>query len=125
MRTPIAYALGFPARMSAPTTRLDLATIGQLTFEAPDPVRFPCLALAQASLRAGGGAPTILNAANEVAVEAFLAGRIGFLDIGRTVERTMGRPDWPSAAALNSLDGIIALDAQARSAAQSAVASLH
>jgi 1-deoxy-D-xylulose-5-phosphate reductoisomerase len=113
MRTPIAYALGYPDRIAAPTARLNLAQLGQLTFESPDPVRFPCLALAQHALRALGGAPTILNAANEVAVEAFLAGRIGFSDIARVVESALkscerlGRtPD--------SIDEALALDAEAR-----------
>ncbi len=89
MRTPIAYALGWPRRMPAPSARLDLAKLGQLTFEAPDPVRFPALRLARDTLHQGGGAPTILNAANEVAVHGFLAGRIGFLDIVRVVERCL------------------------------------
>jgi 1-deoxy-D-xylulose-5-phosphate reductoisomerase len=89
MRTPIAYTLGFPNRIEAPTRRLNLADLGQLSFEAPDTVRFPCLALAQDALRQGGGAPTILNAANEVAVEAFLARKLGFLDIPRVVESAL------------------------------------
>ena len=81
MRTPIAYALAWPRRMAAPAARLDLARIGQLTFEAPDLKRFPALALAREALRIGGSAPTVLNAANEVAVAAFLAGRIAFPDM--------------------------------------------
>ncbi len=81
MRTPISYALAWPQRMTTPATRLDLAQIAQLTFQAPDSNRFPALNLAREALRAGGGAPTVLNAANEVAVAAFLAGKIGFLDI--------------------------------------------
>jgi 1-deoxy-D-xylulose-5-phosphate reductoisomerase len=125
MRTPIAYALGFPARMAAPTHRLDLAAVGQLTFEEPDPVRFPCLALAQLALRRGGGAPTILNAANEVAVEAFLAGQIGFLDIGRTVETVLEQAASRAGAALNSLDDFLSLDADARAVARRLIASLH
>jgi len=124
MRTPIAFALGFPERMSAPTTRLDLAAVGQLTFEAADPVRFPCLGLAQLALRAGGGAPTILNAANEVAVEAFLAGKIGFLDIGRTVESTLERTVSPADSKLNSLDEFVSLDGDARSVARRLIGSL-
>jgi 1-deoxy-D-xylulose-5-phosphate reductoisomerase len=91
MRTPIAYTLGYPNRIDAPTRRLNLADLGQLSFEAPDTVRFPCLALAQAALRQGGSAPTILNAANEVAVEAFLARKLGFLDIPRVVESTLDK----------------------------------
>jgi 1-deoxy-D-xylulose-5-phosphate reductoisomerase len=89
MRTPIAYALGWPRRIEAPVRRLDLAALGHLTFEAPDIERFPALKLARHALQTGGCAPTILNAANEVAVAAFLAGRIGFLDIARIVEDTL------------------------------------
>ncbi|MEO1329596.1 MAG: 1-deoxy-D-xylulose-5-phosphate reductoisomerase [Pseudomonadota bacterium] len=86
MRTPIAFALGWPERISAPVARLDLAEIGRLDFERPDLERFPALRLAREALAAGGAAPTALNAANEVAVAAFLDGRIGFLDIARLVE---------------------------------------
>jgi 1-deoxy-D-xylulose-5-phosphate reductoisomerase len=86
MRTPIAYALGWPDRIKAPTARLDLIKLGQLTFEAPDEVRFPALALARAAMTRGGAATTVLNGANEMAVGAFLERRIGFLDIARTVE---------------------------------------
>src|SRR3546814_18949841 len=78
MRTPIAYALAWPERMTTPVERLDLAAIGRLTFEAPDPQRFPALALARAALCAGCTAPIPLNAANEYAVSAFLTGRQGF-----------------------------------------------
>lgn len=81
MRTPIAYTLAWPERMVTPATRLDLAQIAQLTFQGPDIERFPALAVAREALRAGSGAPTALNAANEVAVAAFLTGKIGFLDI--------------------------------------------
>lgn len=81
MRTPISYALAWPERMTTPAARLDLADIAQLTFQAPDIKRFPALALAREALCANSGAATALNAANEVAVAAFLAGRIGFLDI--------------------------------------------
>src|SRR5438045_4796108 len=88
MRTPIAYALGWPDRTPAPTKRLDLAEIGRLTFEAPDPERFPALRLAREALTRAGS-PTVLNAANETAVHAFLGGEIGFLDIAATVERTL------------------------------------
>jgi 1-deoxy-D-xylulose-5-phosphate reductoisomerase len=125
MRTPIAYALGFPDRMAAPTSRLDLAAIGQLTFEEPDPVRFPCLALAQLALRRGGVAPTILNAANEVAVEAFLAGQVGFLDIGRTVEAVLEQTDSTADSSLNSLEDFLALDSEARAVARRLIGSLH
>ena len=89
MRTPIAHALGWPKRIAAPSPRLDLARLGRLTFEPPDLERFPALLLARAALLAGGGAPTVLNAANEVAVAAFLDSRIGFLDIAAIVEDTL------------------------------------
>src|SRR6185312_2408483 len=106
MRTPIAYTLGWPNRIPAPSARLDLAKLASLTFEAPDPVRFPAIRLAQAALHAGGGAPTILNAANDIAVARFLSGDIGFLDIAAIVEHTLGRiPLSP----LGNLDAIFAL----------------
>ena len=111
MRTPIAYALAWPARMAAPVDRLDLAAIGQLTFEAPDPDRFPALRLARQALRAGGSAPTILNAANEIAVQGFLSGRNGFLDIAEIVEQVL---EAIPAAALNSLDDVQRVDREAR-----------
>jgi 1-deoxy-D-xylulose-5-phosphate reductoisomerase len=85
MRTPIAHCLGYPDRLATPTPRLDLAKIATLTFEAPDFERFPALRLALDALRAGGGLPTVLNAANEIAVEAFLDRRISFDGISRHV----------------------------------------
>ena len=115
MRTPIAYALAWPKRMPTPAKRLDLAAIGSLTFEAPDPVRFPALQLAREALRASGTAPAVLNAANEVAVHAFLKGQIGFLDIAATVERTL---ESMPAEALSSLDHLRLVDAAARERAQ-------
>jgi 1-deoxy-D-xylulose-5-phosphate reductoisomerase len=111
MRTPIAYALGWPGRTTAPTKRLDLAEIGRLTFEPPDPRRFPALRLAREALRCGGGSPTVLNAANEVAVNAFLEGRIGFLDIAATVEHTL---EQTPATQLDSLEDVYNLDSTAR-----------
>ncbi|MGE5270599.1 MAG: 1-deoxy-D-xylulose-5-phosphate reductoisomerase [Thiohalocapsa sp.] len=114
MRTPIAYALGWPGRVAAPTKRLDLAEIGRLTFEPPDERRFPALRLARAALAEGGGAPTVLNAANETAVNAFLAGRIGFLEIAATVERTLAAMPRVS---LDSLDDVYNLDRTARATA--------
>jgi 1-deoxy-D-xylulose-5-phosphate reductoisomerase len=111
MRTPIAYALGWPKRMEAPSPRLDLSRVARLTFETPDNERFPALALAREALHRGGGAPTILNAANEIAVGAFVAGEIGFLDIVRGVEETLRIIP---TVALTSLEGIRALDAEAR-----------
>src|ERR1700720_2947255 len=89
MRIPISHCLGWPARMSTPAPRLDLARVSALTFEEPDPVRFPALAIARQALAAGGAAPTILNAANEVAVREFLAGRLGFTGIPALVEATL------------------------------------
>ncbi len=120
MRTPIAYALGWPDRTAAPTKRLDLAEIGQLTFEAPDEGRFPALRLARAALCGGGGGPTVLNAANETAVHAFLAGRIGFLDIAAIVEQTLERLP---GGTLDSLDDVYNLDSTARSVAAQLVAT--
>jgi 1-deoxy-D-xylulose-5-phosphate reductoisomerase len=111
MRTPIAYALGWPRRMDAPSARLDLAQIGTLSFEAPDFARFPSLRLAREALQAGGCAPTILNAANEVAVQAFLDGRIGFTEIAGTVERVMSQSNFSPA---DSLDNVAAADGAAR-----------
>jgi 1-deoxy-D-xylulose-5-phosphate reductoisomerase len=114
MRTPIANALGWPRRIAAPSPRLDLAQLGRLTFEAPDPQRFPALALARTALASGGGAPTVLNAANEVAVAAFLDNRIGFLDIAGIVARTLERlPD----CRIDSLDDIYDADREARAVA--------
>lgn len=91
MRTPIACALAWPDRLPWPAPRLDLAAMGQLTFEAPDEVRFPALRLAREALKAGGRTPAVFNAANEVAVQAFLDRRIGFLDIAATVAETLDR----------------------------------
>ena len=111
MRTPIACALAWPARMAAPSPRLNLAEIATLTFEAPDEARFPALRLARESLAAGGAAPAILNAANEVGVHSFLAGRIGFLDIARVVEETLSRI---TNRGVTTLADVIAIDAEAR-----------
>jgi 1-deoxy-D-xylulose-5-phosphate reductoisomerase len=122
MRTPIAFALGWPQRMAAPSPRLDLAQLARLTFQAPDSKRFPALELAREALRCGGGGPTILNAANEVAVSGFLAGEIGFLDIARSVEETMRVLTAPVAP--SSLDDVQALDAEARRVAGDVVKAL-
>jgi 1-deoxy-D-xylulose-5-phosphate reductoisomerase len=119
MRTPIAYTLGWPARMSTPAKRLDLAEIGQLNFEGPDPERFPALRLARDALRDGGATPTILNAANEEAVFGFLDKRTGFLDIARIVERTL---EVVPAAPVSSLDDVHEVDADARRVARELVA---
>jgi 1-deoxy-D-xylulose-5-phosphate reductoisomerase len=111
MRTPIAHALAWPARMAAAVPKLDLVALGRLEFFAPDPVRFPALRLAREALRAGCGATTILNAANEVAVGLFLDRRLGFLDIAGVVEETLARLGTPAA---DRLDAVLALDGAAR-----------
>lgn len=114
MRVPIAYALAWPDRMDTPCERLDLAAIGRLDFEAPDFIRFPALELAREALAAGGARPAILNAANEVAVAAFLAGAVNFLEIAAIVADTLARYD---PAAPESLDAVLAIDAEARARA--------
>ncbi|MDP7650204.1 MAG: 1-deoxy-D-xylulose-5-phosphate reductoisomerase [Rhodospirillales bacterium] len=115
MRTPIAYALGWPKRMASPAPRLDLAKVKNLTFEAPDPQRFPALQLARDALQTGGGAPTVLNAANEIAVQGFLAREIRFLDIARIVEQTVAAT--PNGR-LASLDDVFEADEAARRVAR-------
>jgi 1-deoxy-D-xylulose-5-phosphate reductoisomerase len=115
MRTPIAYALAWPRRMAAPAPRLDLATIGTLTFEAPDERKFPALRLAREALHSRGTVPIVLNAANEVAVASFLAEQIGFLDIPHVVEETMLQaPD----GGVTSLLEVIEIDQDARQRAR-------
>ena len=111
MRTPISYALAWPRRMSTPVASLDLARIAALTFESPDDERFPAMKLARESLQNGGSAPIVLNAANEIAVEAFLAGEIGFLEIIRLVERTLER--FPHRG-IEDLETVLELDISAR-----------
>lgn len=120
MRTPISYALAWPHRMATPSPRLDLAEIGKLTFESPDLVRFPALRLAREALRAGGAAPTILNAANEIAVAAFLDRKIGFLDIAAMVEVTLTKLV-PRTGIPSSLEDIYEIDHSARIYAQELV----
>jgi 1-deoxy-D-xylulose-5-phosphate reductoisomerase len=119
MRTPIAYSLAWPERMHAPTKRLDLAELGTLTFEAPDVRRFPALRLAREVLAEGGSAGTVLNAANEVAVEAFLAKRIGFLAIAGVVEETLAASSALAAVPRRSVEDVLAIDADARRCARS------
>ena len=111
MRIPIASTLAWPERLETNSEPLDLARISKLEFEAPDMVRFPALRLARAAAEQGGAAPAILNAANEIAVAAFLAGRIGFLDIARLVEETLTgyAPNAP-----HTLDHLFSIDAAAR-----------
>ena len=115
MRTPIAFTLAWPERMTAPVPPLDLAEWSNLTFEAPDPDRFPSLRLAREVLVAGGNMPTTLNAANEIAVAGFLDGRIGFLEIANIVEETLNRLP---RQAMSSLAEVNAFDATARREAQ-------
>jgi 1-deoxy-D-xylulose-5-phosphate reductoisomerase len=121
MRTPIAHALAFPERIASGVAQLDLTQMASLQFHRPDFARFPCLALAFEALGAGGTAPALLNAANEVAVQAFLERRIGFRDIDRVIARVMHEN--PHGAA-SSIDAGIEQDARARSAAAQVVAAL-
>jgi 1-deoxy-D-xylulose-5-phosphate reductoisomerase len=111
MRVPIAYALAYPERIESGVKSLDLATLQTLSFERPDEARFPCLPLAYAALRAGGTAATVLNAANEIAVEAFLAARLSFTAIARVIADTLAAlPARPA----DTLDEVLAADDQAR-----------
>ena len=124
MKTPIACALAWPERMAWPAPRLDLAALGALTFEAPDEVRFPALALARQALEAGGAAPAVFNAANEVGARAFLDHKLGFLNIAAVVAETMerlARAD-EAADAPDACDAALRIDALARRTAQRIVA---
>ena len=120
MRTPIAYSLAWPERCASGVDTLDLFRVRQLDFEEPDYARFPCLRLAKEAMSAGGTAPAILNAANEVAVAAFLDETIGFTDIPRLVERALSRV---SARPADDLETILADDAAARRVADEAIAA--
>ena len=115
MRVPIASCLAWPARMESPCEPLDLAAIGQLTFEAPDETRFPATRLARQAAEAGGAAPAVLNAANEVAVAAFLAGKIGFTRIALLVEQVLESGTLPPAP--QTLDEVLTVDREARATA--------
>ncbi|MBJ7445145.1 MAG: 1-deoxy-D-xylulose-5-phosphate reductoisomerase, partial [Sphingobium sp.] len=114
MRIPIAHALAWPQRIATPCLPLDLARIGRLDFEAPDEDRFPALRLTREAAAAGGAVPAILNAANEVAVAAFLGGAIGFLDIAMIVEEVLTRYSAPMPS---TIDDVLAADAGARAMA--------
>mgnify|MGYP002019215812 CR=1 FL=1 len=114
MRTPIAYSLAWPERISAPSAKLDLAELATLTFEKPDLERFPCLRLAQEALNEGAAAAIVLNAANEVAVRSFLDENIGFMDIPRVVESCLERHDEDT---VTSIDAVKEIDARTRVAA--------
>jgi 1-deoxy-D-xylulose-5-phosphate reductoisomerase len=128
MRTPIACALAWPDRLPWPAPKLDLAALGALTFEAPDETRFPSLRLAREALQAGGCAPAVFNAANEVAVRAFLDRRIGFLDIAASVAETLGRSRSDSAPAAGAdgdpLEIALQVDREARRTAEEVVLRL-
>ncbi len=121
MRTPIAHALGWPRRIASPSRRLDFAEFTQLTFEKPDLSRFPCLQLARVCLQSGGAAPTILNAANEVAVETVSGTPNRFLGIARIVERTLSAlAPQMNGRAPETLEEVLALDGAARARAREA-----
>ena len=121
MRTPIAYGLGYPERIGAGVKPLDVVGVGRLDFEPVDKQRFPCVALAYQAMCTGGTAPAILNAANEVAVDAFLARRIRFTAIAPVIEQTLERVN---ASASGSLEEILAADQMARAAANAVTASV-
>ncbi len=124
MRTPIAVALAWPARMPAPVARLDLAAASALTFEAPDHERFPALSLARSAVTRGGAAPAILNAANEIAVEAFLDRRIAFPQIAQVVAETLEWGERGTASAPRQLSEVLALDGESRKVATDRVRSV-
>ncbi len=111
MRTPIAYSLAWPERISTPSAKLNLAELAMLTFESPDLERFPCLRLAQEALAAGAAAPIILNAANEVAVAAFLERKVNFMDIPRLVEHCLLKV---AAVQVNSIEVVMDIDGETR-----------
>jgi 1-deoxy-D-xylulose-5-phosphate reductoisomerase len=121
MRVPIAHALGFPERIESGAAPLDLAAIGQLTFERPDTQRFPCLGLAYAALRQGGTAPAVLNGANEVAVAAFLDGKLRYTAIPRVIEQALERVP---AVQVDTLETVLEADRGARRAAADCVTAL-
>jgi len=115
MRTPIAYGLAWPERIDAGVQSLDLFQVARLDFEPPDEAAFPCLGLARDAMAAGGTAPAVLNAANEVAVEAFLAGRLPFTGIAELVARVRdAEPVQPA----DELEAILDADTRARRAAE-------
>ena len=120
MRTPIAHALAWPERIESGVPALNLFDIGRLEFEAPDSVRFPCLRLAEAAIRAGGTAPAILNAANEIAVSAFLEQRLTFTNIAVIIEQTL---EALPTSTDSSLEAILNADIMAREVAERMVVS--
>lgn len=121
MRVPIAHALAYPERIESGVSALDLGALGQLTFEPPDLARFPCLSLARRALAAGGTAPALLNAANEVAVDAFLAGRLAFTSIPRVIADVL---DAVAVGPADSLEHLLDADATARTRAKADIAAV-
>jgi 1-deoxy-D-xylulose-5-phosphate reductoisomerase len=121
MRTPIAYGLGYPDRLASGVSSLDLLTTARLDFCAPDLIRFPCLRIAYEALNMGGTAPAILNAANEIAVEAFLAEKIGFMDIPNTIEAVLATANIEQ---VESIEQLVAIDAHARLMARKQISAL-
>lgn len=127
MKVPIAYTLAWPDRMEAAVKRLDLVALGTISFEAPDHKRFPALGLARGALQSGGAAPTILNAANEVAVAEFLAGHVGFHEIVRIVEEALSGPgqgEGLNGETPSCLEDVIGIDRAARKWAYKRVAEV-
>jgi 1-deoxy-D-xylulose-5-phosphate reductoisomerase len=116
MRVPISFCLGFPKRIKNPMGSLNLEEIGELSFFPLDEVRFPATRLAREAIKAGGGASAILNAANEIAVAAFLEGQIGFTNIAEVVEEALCKYSVPTAT---QLDDVMAIDCEARNIANS------
>jgi 1-deoxy-D-xylulose-5-phosphate reductoisomerase len=123
MRTPIAYGLGFPERIASGVGVLDLALAGRLDFEQPDFEQFPCLKLSFEALRSGQGACISLNAANEIAVAAFLGGKLRYTDIASIIENTLTWHAGQPLGSLTSLDEVMALDTEARLCATQWIAS--
>ncbi|WP_028970641.1 1-deoxy-D-xylulose-5-phosphate reductoisomerase [Sphingomonas sp. URHD0057] len=121
MRIPIAYALAWPDRLETPAERLDLAGLGRLDFEAPDLERFPALRIAREALEAGGAAPIVLNAANEIAVDSFLKGRIRFPEIARTVEQALAES---AAEAPRSIADVLEIDRVTRERAEASMSEV-
>ena len=121
MRAPIAYALSYPERIALKVPPLDLCSVGRLTFEEPDVRKFPCLELAYQALESGGTVPAVLNAANEVAVEAFLAGQIGFVNIANVIRTTL---DAHEQSQLEQVDDVLRADRWGRKQARQAIQSI-
>ena len=121
MRVPIAYALHHPERVDVPVPTLDLAAVGALTFEPPDLEAFPCLRLAREAAESGGTGPCVLNAANEIAVHAFLAGRLGFMGIPAVIEQTLERV---GATRVHAFDSLYQADGDARAVASELAGAL-